>query len=150
MTWHMFTPPARADRIRALGPVAALPPALQRAVDEQGSDPIPRPGSRDWLASHTEPGQSFAAFLAAHPAALHPERRTRYLQPFDHLDAGREPPLDLLSRFAAAFFTLPIAALPVVGRRRRPTASQATSTATPGRGKPAGSPPSCTTSSEAR
>ncbi|HCU93007.1 MAG TPA: hypothetical protein DHU96_09830 [Actinobacteria bacterium] len=35
----MFTPPARAGRIRAVGPVAGLPPMLRRAFDEQGSDP---------------------------------------------------------------------------------------------------------------
>lgn len=43
----MFTPPSRADRIRAVGSVAGLPPALQRALDEQGFDPIPRPGPDD-------------------------------------------------------------------------------------------------------
>lgn len=63
----MFTPPARAGRIRAVGPVAGLPPALRRALDEQGFDPIPRPGPHDWLACQPEPGQTFAAFLARHP-----------------------------------------------------------------------------------
>lgn len=68
----MFTPPGPADRARALGPVAGLPPAFQRALAEQGFGPIPRPGPRDWLASHHEQGQSFAAFLAAHPPILGP------------------------------------------------------------------------------
>ncbi len=113
MSRRLFTPPGRAGRIRAVGPVAGLPPTFRRALEEQGFDPIPRPGPRDWLASHPEPGQSFAAFLAAHPAVLDPARRTLYLQPFGRFDTGREPPLDLLSRFAAAFFTLPLAVLPV-------------------------------------
>jgi archaemetzincin len=109
----MFTPPGPADRARAVGPVAGLPPAFQRALAEQGFGPIPRPGPHDWLASHPEQGQSFAAFLAAHPPILGPARRTLYLQPFGSFRTGHEPPLDLFRRFAAAFFTLPAAVLSV-------------------------------------
>lgn len=36
-----------------------------------------------------------------------------YLQPFGPFRTGHEPPLDLFRRFAAAFFTLPAAMLPV-------------------------------------
>jgi len=108
----MFTPPARAERIRAVGPVAGLPPALQHALDEQGFDPIPRPGPHDWLASHPEPGQTFAAFLARRPPSPDPARRVLYLQPFGPFDTGQEPPVDLLSRFAAAFFALEAVVLP--------------------------------------
>jgi archaemetzincin len=112
----MFTPPSRADRIRAVGPVAGLPPALARALSEQGFAPIPRPGPYDWLASHPEPGQTFAAFLAGHPPRLGPRaaRRVLYLQPFGSFRAGQDPPLGLLSRFAAAFFALEVATLPAV------------------------------------
>lgn len=112
----MFTPPSRADRIRAVGPVAGLPSSLRRALDEQGFDPVPRPGPYDWLASHPEPGQTFTAFLAAHPPRLGPgmARRVAYLQPFGSFRAGQDPPLDLLSRFVAAFFALEVAVLPAV------------------------------------
>ncbi len=96
-----------------MGPVAGLPPSLQRALDEQGFDPVPRPGPHDWLASHPEPGQTFAAFLAGHPPRPDPARRVLYLQPFGPFHTGQEPPLDLLGRFAAAFFTLEVAVLPV-------------------------------------
>jgi len=109
----MFTPPARAERIRAVGAVAGLPPALQRALDEQGFDPIPRPGPHDWLASHPEPGQTFTAFLAGHPPRPDTARRVLHLQPFGPFHTGQEPPLDLLARFAAAFFALQVAVLPI-------------------------------------
>jgi len=109
----MFTPPARAERIRAVGAVAGLPLMLQRALDEQGFDPIPRPGPNDWLASHPEPGQTFAAFLAGHLPRPDTARRVLYLQPFGPFHTGQEPPLDLLGRFAAAFFALEVAVLPV-------------------------------------
>jgi archaemetzincin len=112
----MFTPPSRADRIRAVGPVTGLPPALRRALDEQGFSPIPRPGPHDWLASHPEPGQTFAAFLAGRPPRLSPgmARPVLYLQPFGSFHAGQDPQLDLLSRFAAAFFALEVKVLPAV------------------------------------
>jgi archaemetzincin len=112
----MFTPPSRADRIRAVGSLTGLPPALRRALNERGFDPIPRPGPSDWLASHPEPGQTFAAFLAGHPPRLGPgmARRVLYLQPFGSFHARQDPPLDLLSRFAAAFFALQVAVLPAV------------------------------------
>ena len=89
LTRHMSTPPARADRIRAVGPVAAPAPPLRRALDKQGFDPIPRPGPHDWLASHPEPGQTFAAFLAGHPPSPGPARRTLCLRPFGPFDTGR-------------------------------------------------------------
>jgi len=108
----MFTPPARAERIRAVGPVAGLPPTLQRALDEQGFDPIPQPGPNDWLASHPEPGQTFTAFLAGHPPRPDTARRVLYLQPFGPFHTGQEPPLDLMGRFAAVFFALEVAVLP--------------------------------------
>ncbi len=95
-----------------MGPVAGLPATLRRALDEQGFDPIPRPGPGDWLASHPEPGQTFAAFAAGHPLRPDPARRVIYLQPFGPFDTGQQPPLDLLSRFAAAFFALEVAVLP--------------------------------------
>lgn len=110
----MFNPPARVDRIQAVGPVAALPAKLRRALQEQGFDAIRRPGPHDWLASHPEPGQTFAAFLAGHPVVPGPARRTLYLQPLGRFHIGNEPPLDLLSRFAAAFFALEVVMLPVV------------------------------------
>lgn len=110
----MFTPPARADRIRALGPVTGLPPTLRRALDEQGFSPIPRPGPHDWLTSHPETGQTFAAFLAGHPLAPGQAWHTLYLQPLGRFHTGLEPPLDLLSRFAAAFFSLEVVTLPAI------------------------------------
>jgi archaemetzincin len=114
LTGPMFIPPARADRIRAVGPVAGLPPGLRRALQEQGFDAILRPGPHDWLASHPERGQTFAAFLAGHPVVPGPAQRTLYLQPLGQFHTGNEPPLDLLSRFAAAFFALQAVVLPVV------------------------------------
>lgn len=110
----MFNPPARVDRIRAVGPVAELPANLRRALQEQGFDAIRRPGPHDWLASHPEPGQTFAAFLAGHPVVPGPAQRTLYLQPLGWFHTGNEPPLDLLSSFAAAFFALEVVMLPAV------------------------------------
>lgn len=109
----MFVPPGHADRVQAAGPVTGLTPALRSALQEQGFDPIPRPGPHDWLTSHPEPGQTFAAFLAGHPLVPEPAGRTLYLQPLGQFHTGHEPSLGLLSRFAAAFFATEVAVLPV-------------------------------------
>lgn len=109
----MFRPPAPVDRIQAVGPVGGLPARLRRALQEHGFDAIRRPGPHDWLASHPEPGQTFAAFVAGHPVVPGPAQRTLYLQPLGQFHTGTEPPLDLLSRFAAAFFALEAVMLPV-------------------------------------
>ncbi len=107
-------PPARIERVRAVGPVAGLPATLRRALQEHGFDPIRRAGPHDWLASHPERGQTFAAFLAGHPVIPGPAQRTLYLQPLGRFRRGNEPSLDLLSRFAAAFFALKAVVLPAV------------------------------------
>ncbi len=109
---HVFTPPSRADRLRAIGPAAGLPPPLRRALDEQGFTPIASPGPDDWLANQFENGQTFAAFLAGHPPTPDSVRRRLYLQPFGQFRTGHGPPLELLSRFAAAFFALEAEVLP--------------------------------------
>jgi archaemetzincin len=84
------------------------------ALDERGFEPIRSPGPHDWLASHPEPGQTFAEFRRGHLPGPTPARRTLYLQPLGRFHTGREPSLDLLSRFAAAFFAVEVTVLPVM------------------------------------
>ena len=50
------------ERLKAIGPVNGLPPALQRALATEDFTPLPAPGPQDWLALHPEPGQTFEEF----------------------------------------------------------------------------------------
>ena len=63
-----FSPPPQEVIIQAIGPTDKLSPERQRAF-EPGPEfqPIPAPGSSDWLAAHNEPGQTFAQFVEQRP-----------------------------------------------------------------------------------
>jgi archaemetzincin len=108
-----FVPPSAAERARALGSLEGVPAKLRAALtDENAFEPIPKPGISDWLTSQHERGQTFEAFVASHPNRPDAARRTLYLQPLGEFGGPDAPPLDILARFAGAFFALPVTALP--------------------------------------
>jgi len=49
-----FERPATEERLKAIGPTNASPPALQRALATEDFASLPAPGPRDWLAVHPE------------------------------------------------------------------------------------------------
>jgi archaemetzincin len=125
-----FTPPRSEERLRAIGRLTGLPPALRRAL-EPGSDfdPVPTPRPSDWLATHDEAGQTFDEFVASRPVRPSERRCAIYLQPFGRFGAG--PMLERLREFAEAFFALPVRMLPEVDagavritRRKNPYTGQ--------------------------
>jgi archaemetzincin len=114
-----FTPPTRAQRLAAIGPVGGLPETLRRALDP-GEDflPMPEPGPSDWLANHLEPGQSFAQFVSSRPNRPNTGRKVLYLQPLGNWKDNEGPSLDQLRRFSTAFFMLDVTALPALDLAR--------------------------------
>jgi archaemetzincin len=100
-------------RRAAVGDLAGLPAALQRAFapDPSAFDQIPKPGSHDWLAVHSESGQTFEQFKASRPNRPAQPRRTFYLQPLGAFTGERSPSIERLSEFASAFFALEVKAL---------------------------------------
>ena len=110
-----FAPPGLEEQLHAIGPTSRLPDPLRRALEPRTDFvPPPRPGSNDWLANHSEPGQSVAGFL--HSAAPRPDRKHHklYLQPLGEFIAGTGPSLEQLKLFASAFFTLEVKLLAVL------------------------------------
>ena len=110
-----FAPPGLEEQLHAIGPTSRLPDPLRRALEPRTDFvPPPRPGSNDWLANHSEPGQSVAGFL--HSAAPRPDRKHHklYLQPLGKFIAGAGPSLEQLKLFASAFFTLEVKLLAVL------------------------------------
>ena len=108
-----FVPPNAAERARALGSLEGVPSKLRAALtDESAFEAIPKPGISDWLASQHEPGQTFDGFVASHPNRPDGKRRVLTLQPLGEFGGPDAPPLDVLARFAEAFFTLPVTTLP--------------------------------------
>ncbi len=99
-----FSPPGRAERLKAIGDTGALPRPLRLALEPGDFEPISSPGPGDWLAVHPEPGQTFEEFARLSPPRPEGSRRVIYLQPLGEFPADEGPSLDLLREYAAAYF----------------------------------------------
>jgi archaemetzincin len=111
-----FTPPTPAQQLAAIGPTAALPRPLQRALEPRDDFlPIPEPGPNDWLRKHPEPGQTFDQFTRSLPNRPDRHRNKLYLQPLGRFNESDGPALDQLRRFTAAFFMMEVVVLPPSG-----------------------------------
>ena len=108
-----FTPPTRAQQLAAIGPTAALPRPLQRALEPRDDfQPLPEPGPSDWLANHAEVGQTFDQFAGSLPNRPDNHRGKLYLQPLGTFNESDAPSLDPLRRYTAAFFMMEVVVLP--------------------------------------
>jgi hypothetical protein len=74
-----FTSPDEKTIRDAIGDVTQLPVQLQRALasDHDAFEPIPKPGSGDWLAVHQEQDQTFEQFKASSPNRPAPTWKSR-------------------------------------------------------------------------
>jgi len=103
-----FRAPGGIERRRALGDLTSLSTAQRAPFDEVGFDPIPSPKPGDWLAAQPEAGQTYPEFVASRPNRPDAARGTLYIQPLGGFPPDDAPPLDLLARFAEAFFQIPV------------------------------------------
>jgi len=111
-----FTPPTHAQQLAAIGPTAGLTEALKRALEPRDDfQPMPEPGSSDWLANHSEAGQTFDQFCRFRPNRPDKHRSKVYLQPLGHFDESEGASLGQLHRFATAFFMMDVVVLPPLG-----------------------------------
>ena len=99
------------SRVAAIGPRNGLPPALARALDPAAFVPLGKPAPNDWLASHTEPGQTFHQFVHADVNRPDAQRHKIYLQPLGRFGDDAPAP-EVLRSYAAAFFMLEVKLLP--------------------------------------
>src|SRR5213592_2445196 len=95
------------SRQAAIGPRGGLPPPLARALDPAAFVPLGKPGPNDWLASHPERGQTFREFEHAGVNRPDAQRHTIYFQPLGRFGTDA-PSLELLRKYAAAFFMLDV------------------------------------------
>jgi archaemetzincin len=79
--------------------------------------PLPEPQVGDWLAEHTEPGQTFAAYRAAGPVRRSARLHTIYLCLLGDFSAREGDVVDRAGEFLGAFFDVPVRV-----RRRVPLA----------------------------
>lgn len=108
-----FKPPRQAERLWAIGSTKGLPDTLRHALDP-GSDfePIPIPKPRDWLAVHSEPGQTFEDFTKEKWKRPRKARNKIYLQPLGEFPEDQSPPVEILKEYVAAYFAMEAEILP--------------------------------------
>ena len=124
-----FEPPSETQRRQAMGSVQGLAPVWQKAfAPAEDFEPVPAPGPQDWLAVHPEPGQTYEEFVRSKPNQPDKKRNIIYLQPLGQFVTGEAPPVEVLRKYAAAYFTLEVRVLPpmalterTITTRRNPT-----------------------------
>lgn len=100
-----FTVPGPDERRKAVGSMLHLSPDLKAAF-EPGEDfePVPKPGSFDWLATHEEEGQTYEQFLKSRPNRPGADgRKFIYLQPVGEFPEG-SPEMATLQNYLEAYF----------------------------------------------
>lgn len=111
-----FVAPSAAQRRDAVGSLAGLRGA-ERRVFEEGEglfDPVPTPRPGDWLDEHPEAFQTFDGYRTRrkiHPSAT---RRTIYVVEIGAFPPESSPSVDALTRYAAAFYGMPVRRLPAL------------------------------------
>jgi archaemetzincin len=110
-----FSPPTIGAR-RAIGPLERLPGNVRNAfLPHRDFEPTPTPDPSDWLFVHAEHGQTFEDFVRSQPKKPSAVRNTIYLQPLEDFETEGAPAPHELVRFASAFFSMPVEALPPLG-----------------------------------
>lgn len=102
---------ALAVAIAAIGDTHGLPPALRCTLDPSHFEAMIPPGPSDWLANHSEPGQTFDQFVASRPNRPTRQRHTIYLQPLGAFDPGP------IKEWTEAFFMMPVVVRPALDIR---------------------------------
>jgi len=70
-----------------------------------------RQGRSDWLASHNEPGQTFAEYLDSEPVKPTKERQKIYVLPLGTFNAKRQKVVDVTAEYLENFYGIPVAEL---------------------------------------
>jgi archaemetzincin len=83
--------------------------------------PMGKPKAYDWLAMHTEPGQTFDEYIDSNPTLPTADRRTIYVLPLGKFTGQQKKAVDIASGYLEAFYGLPVKEMPQE-RLKRPTA----------------------------
>jgi archaemetzincin len=113
-----FEPPNNQEILLAIGSTNDLPDSLQRALSIDDFEPIPSPRPGDWLAEHYESGQTFDEFIRSDRNIPDEIRNVIYLQPVGQFRQDQSPSLELLRKYAAAYFLMNVEILPAGDLRR--------------------------------
>jgi archaemetzincin len=104
--------------VSAVTTIGQLKSAVVRLRPFQVSLDKPRPG--DWLAEHTEDGQTFEQFLVRRPAPAPQELTTLYIQPIGNFGKTQQRLIATTSRCLGLFYGRPVKLLPTIGLQAIP------------------------------
>jgi archaemetzincin len=101
--------PLRPTRADAIGKTDHLSPVLRAAFEDDALffESIHKTGSRDWLAQHTEAGQTYPNYLEILEVLKPPpERRKLYILPLGDFKTSTAPSLAKLAGYCSAYFAM--------------------------------------------
>jgi archaemetzincin len=105
-----FKPPTPAQSLQAIGSTDGLSSVLRRAFDpSEGFDPIPAPKPGDWLAEHSEAGQTFDVFVKCRQKKPDGRRSKIYFQTLGDFLKDRSPSVEILKVYTTAYFAMDVA-----------------------------------------
>lgn len=121
-----FAPPTKEQQTAAIGSLQGLSASLQRTFTDNGEFEAKKtPKTMDWLASHSEAGQTFPQYLAFRPNLPDATRRKLYILPIGEFTKGIAPDLEKLKEYTAAYYhPLPVEILPTVADKDVPASSR--------------------------
>ncbi len=71
-----------------------------------------KPGASDWLASHTEPGQTFEEYLDADPTKPTKERQKIYVLPLGTFSPKQQKLIEVAAGYLEVFYDLSVVKMP--------------------------------------
>ena len=100
-----FSVPGPDAQKAAVGSLQQLDPKVRVAFESREDfDPIPKPGSFDWLANHKEEGQTYDQFLRSRPNCPGAGgRKLIYLQPIGEF-LEKAPQIPVLKEYLESYF----------------------------------------------
>ncbi len=75
-------------------------------------EPMAAPGANDWLATYTEPGETFEQHLNNNPTRPTADRHTIYIRPLGKFTLQQSKVIVTTARYIERFFDLPVKLLP--------------------------------------
>ena len=83
-----FKVPDKNIRLKAIGQISNLPENILKKILKTADNyhnPVSNPEEGDWLASHSESGQTFSQFLSDNPNKISKNRNIIYINPLQNM-----------------------------------------------------------------
>ena len=116
----------RSERKPKRSPKPLLPSQIKRTIRtlEPLHETLGEPKTGHWLATHEEPGQTYAQYLRSRPNKLARIRKTLYVQPIGEFDETQQKLVATSAEFLGIYFNCPITVLETKAETEIPAAAQ--------------------------